>query len=66
MEEALPLNKDKEEFKPQEDGIMKFNDLCKLRAVIIRQANRAFHSRRVELNKEKLEAFRTENHENYL
>lgn len=45
---------------------MKFEDLCKLRAVIIRQANRAFHSRRVELNKEKLEAFRTEKHENYL
>lgn len=66
MEEALSSEGGKFKDRTNEDGTMKFDDLCKLRAVIIRQANRAFHQRREELNKEKLEAFKTENHEQYL
>jgi hypothetical protein len=63
MQEALNAHGD---FNMQENGTLKFEDLCKLRAVIIRQANRAFNTRRDELNKEKLVAFKADADQKYV
>jgi hypothetical protein len=63
MQEALNAHGD---FNMNENGTMKFEDLKKLRAVIIRQANRAFFPRRAELNKDKLKAFKENNDKTYI
>jgi len=62
MQEALNAHGD---FTMNENGTLKFEDLCKLRAVIIRQANRAFKPIRDELNEKKIKAYNEDN-KNYM
>lgn len=45
-------------FARCEDGTIEFNDFIQLRAIMLRQANRAFGKRRLELNEKLLEGYR--------
>ena len=54
------------DFARKIDGTLEFDHFLVFRAIITRQAGRAFGPKRLELNEKKLEAFREKNQQRYV
>ena len=54
------------DFSTKVDGTLEYNDFLVFRAIITRQAGRAFAPKRAELNAKKLEAFNAKNQQEYV